>query len=117
MPVDRRGLQLLRRYITHSRKATIQNVFVYNNKPITAESLNKLIRRLGERAGLSRTIGPHIFRHAFATNYIDNGGDAFSLKRILRHTTMYTSLRYVHSSAESIRGKMEESSVMRGVEI
>ncbi|WP_412026915.1 tyrosine-type recombinase/integrase [Deinococcus yunweiensis] len=117
VPVDRRTLQLLRRYITHSRKANIPQVFVYAGKPLSPDGLGQLIHRIAHRAGINRPIGPHILRHTFATSFIENGGDAFSLKRILRHTTMYTSLMYVHQSTTSIRQKMESATLFRDISI
>ena len=119
VPADRRTMQVLRRYVTHSRKATSQvpRVFVFNGRPITADTVSKLIARMGKRAGIERPIGPHICRHTFATAFIEAGGDAFSLKRILRHSTLYTSMQYVHNSAASLRGKMEQGSVFNGLQI
>lgn len=117
VPVDRRTLQILRRYITHSRRATIPQVFVYAGKPLSPDGLGQLIHRIAHRAGIDRPVGPHILRHTFATAFIENGGDAFSLKRILRHTTMYTSLMYVHQSTGSIRQKMESTTLFRDIHI
>lgn len=117
VPVDRRTLQILRRYTTHGRKATIPQVFVYCNKPMTPDALGRLINRIGQRAGIERPIGPHLFRHTFATLFLERGGNVFELKRLLRHTTLYTSLRYVHSSTEAIRGRLESSDIMRGIQV
>lgn len=117
VPVDRRTLQILKRYITHSRKATIQNVFVYANRPMTQNSLSHLIHRIGKRAGIDRPVHPHLMRHTFSTNFMEVNPDPFALKRILRHSTLDTSMRYVHNSTSSIRHKMEESSVMRGIQV
>ncbi len=117
VPADKRTMQVLRRYVTHSRKSTSQvsQVFVFNLRPITADTVSKLIARMGRRAEIGRPIGPHICRHTFATAFIEGGGDAFSLKRILRHTTLFTSMQYVHSGTASIRLKMEQSSVLNGI--
>lgn len=117
VPVDRRTLQILKRYVTHNRKATIPQVFVFANKPMTQNSLSQLIHRVSRKAGIERPIGPHIMRHTFSTNFIENTPDPFALKRILRHSTLHTSMQYVHSSTTSIRNKMEESSIMRGIQI
>ncbi|WP_161636015.1 tyrosine-type recombinase/integrase [Deinococcus phoenicis] len=119
VPIDRQTLQALRRYVTHSRKATAQvsHVFVFNKRPITAETVSRQIARLGRRADIGRPIGPHICRHTFATAFIEAGGDVFSLKRILRHTTLFTSMQYVHNSTASLRGQMENGSPIRGLKL
>lgn len=51
--------------------------------------LDRSFARLGERAGIKGVrVSPHTPRHTFATQYIRNGGDAFSLQKILGHSTL-----------------------------
>ncbi|MDE2237396.1 MAG: tyrosine-type recombinase/integrase [Elusimicrobia bacterium] len=51
--------------------------------------LRKEFHRLGEQAGIQGVrVSPHTMRHTFATQYILNGGDAFSLQQILGHSTL-----------------------------
>ncbi len=51
--------------------------------------LRKEFHRLGAQAGIQGVrVSPHTMRHTFATQYIMNGGDAFSLQQILGHSTL-----------------------------
>jgi len=54
-----------------------------------------LARRLAERAASDR-FHWHLLRHTFSVNYLVNGGDPFSLQRILGHTTLEMVRRYPH---------------------
>ena len=54
---------------------------------ITRNSLQHVFRRLSERASVTR-LHPHLCRHTFAVRYLKNGGDVFTLQRILGHTTL-----------------------------
>lgn len=51
--------------------------------------LRKEFHRLGTQAGIQGVrVSPHTMRHTFATQYILNGGDAFSLQQMLGHSTL-----------------------------
>ena len=62
---------------------------------LTFHGIQQILKRLKARAGLERRCSPHTFRHTFAHNYIVNGGDVFSLQRILGHTSLDMVRRYV----------------------
>ena len=63
-------------------------------RPMTRDVLGKLLARLGERAGIEK-VYPHRFRHTFAINYLRNGGDSYTLQKVLGHTTMDMVTKYL----------------------
>jgi hypothetical protein len=69
------------------------------------------LRRLGGRAGLEgvRT-NPHTFRHTFAKLYLLNGGDLFSLQRILGHTSLDMVRRYVNLDTGEVKRQHAQAS-------
>ncbi len=56
--------------------------------------VGRIVRRLGAKVGVAAN--PHKFRHTGATQFLRNGGNAFTLKEILGHSTMTMVERYVH---------------------
>ncbi|MGZ8761119.1 MAG: tyrosine-type recombinase/integrase, partial [Aeromicrobium sp.] len=57
--------------------------------------IQQAVRRLKVKIGVSGRLSPHSLRHTFARGYLVNGGDVFSLQRILGRTTLDMVKRYV----------------------
>ncbi|MCY9760358.1 tyrosine-type recombinase/integrase [Paenibacillus alvei] len=68
-----------------------------DNNPLQQRSIQDYIREYGMMAGISGVrVSPHTFRHTFAKMYVMNGGDAFSLQKILGHTSLEIVRMYVN---------------------
>ena len=60
------------------------------------EGMSSLIRRILEPIRTSGKCGPHTLRHTFATLYLRNRGSLEGLRRILGHTDVKVTQRYIH---------------------
>ena len=70
-------------------------LFLGRRGPLDARGIQQAVRRLKTRIGVVGRLSPHSLRHTFARSYLVNGGDVFSLQRILGHTTLDMVKRYV----------------------
>jgi Site-specific recombinase XerD len=61
---------------------------------LQAASIRLIINRVGRNAKVVRA-HPHRFRHTFAVEYLRNGGDVFTLQKLMGHKTLPMTLRYV----------------------
>lgn len=74
--------------------------------PLKPNMVRSMISRAGRRANVSGVrCSPHTFRHTFAKQYLLNGGDVFSLQRILGHTSLEVVKLYVNLTSLDLSGQ------------
>jgi len=73
------------------------------------DDLHDIIRRAGEQAGLSG-LHPHKLRHTCAVMFLRNGGDAFSLQKLLGHSSLDMTRRYAELAQSDVVAKHRAAS-------
>lgn len=92
------------------------------NEPILGSSLNTemvyglLSRKAKKIFGDGFKMNPHKFRHTFATHFVINGGDPFSLRNLLGHTNIETTKIYVDMSPKDLKTKHAKHSIISNIE-
>ncbi len=77
--------------------------------PLTARSIERLVKKYVAYCGLNPTISPHTLRHSFATHLLDNGADLRSVQELLGHVSLSTTQIYTHVSIEKLKRVYEET--------
>lgn len=94
VPIGDIAKDKLRLYI--SLRPDSEYFFVQENgAPITSDTLKDLFRKLKIKTGISR-LHAHLLRHTFATMYLNNGGNIYTLQTILGHTSLEMVKKYLH---------------------
>jgi len=106
VPIGSNAQRALQRYLFRHRlkpaHSGIENVFLsVHGTPLTENSIKLMFARLAKRSGVHR-IHAHLCRHTFATRYLINGGDVFTLQQILGHSTLEMVGHYVNLSSSHI---------------
>ena len=100
---------MLREYLS-CRKGG-EALFASTRKPYAAMSpraVEKALQRIGERAGETRRIYPHLMRHTFATNALHGGMDITTIQHLLGHSDPKTTLIYAELRPDAIRYAYEK---------
>jgi len=75
-----------------------------NGLPLTRNGVQQMLRRYGRKAGIAGVrCSPHTLRHTFARNYLLNGGDIFSLQKILGHSSLASVRMYLNLFTTDIK--------------
>lgn len=72
-----------------------------NDDPINRNGLANILENLGRRAQI-HPCNPHRFRHTFAIQYLRNGGNIYTLQKLLGHNTLDMVKRYLAISLNDI---------------
>ena len=79
-----------------------------DNRRMTRNGVRQLIGKLGTRAGIAHA-HPHKFRHTFAIEFLRNGGDIFTLQRLLG-TTLSVVLHYLDIAKTDVQNAHRRAS-------
>jgi integrase/recombinase XerD len=91
------------------RRNTGSHIFCRSG--LTRVGLYQLVRKWGRLAGLTESrCSPHTFRHFFATGYLREGGNIVSLQRILGHSRLDVTERYLRVAQDDIKIEHERFS-------
>lgn len=117
VPFGAKATKLLQRYLAHFRPTPlgINQVFLcLDGSTMSGGTIRLMFSRLAQKANVPR-LHIHLLRHTFATRYLLGGGDAFSMQRVLGHTTLEMTRRYMDMVALERAIKSRWISPMDGV--
>jgi len=93
--LSKKVLVILRAYF----KAYTPNWYLFEGekgRKYSSTSVNKIIKRASQKAGIKRVVSAHILRHSFATHLLEQGTDIRYIQGLLGHSSSKTTERYTH---------------------
>ncbi len=99
----------LNNYLVEARKKILLHKTDYgyvflnsNGNRITSRGLEYIIKNIFLNAGVSASVHPHMLRHTFATQMLNNGADLRTVQELLGHESISTTQIYTHVTKQHL---------------
>jgi integrase/recombinase XerD len=73
-------------------------------QPISVKTIFRACRKAAHQGGITKSIHPHLFRHAFATHLLEAGVNLCTIQALLGHARLETTARYLQVADVNVRG-------------
>lgn len=97
VPMNTKTAGALKRYLDERPTTADAPLF-----PMSKMGLWKLVGRYGRKAGIVKTVHPHMLRHAYASHLVSNGADIRHVQELLGHRSINTTAVYVHTDIKRL---------------
>jgi len=67
-----------------------------------------ILQELVKKAGITKHVSPHTFRHSFATHLVEGGADLRAVQEMLGHESITTTEIYTHLDRDYLRSTLQE---------
>lgn len=105
VPLDRSLAHVMNEYMKTWRYEAGKDDYLFCNvfgERLTANAAAEALADYNHARQVDKTSW-HLFRHQFATMYLEAGGEGFKLQRLLGHSTPTMTLRYIHMTGEALK--------------
>ncbi len=110
VPIGSTALKYINIYLEHYRnrmniKMGNEDILFLNRRgaKLSRVMIFTIVKDLAKKAGISKNISPHTFRHSFATHLVDGGADLRAIQEMLGHESIATTEIYTHIDRQYLR--------------
>lgn len=105
LPLSSETVRLLMQ-LTMETKEYFESIYIFATnygEAINEKTIQKSFKKYAQKAGIKKRVSPHVLRHNFAKMAALNGMDIFTLMRILGHSDISTTRKYVQINDEDVK--------------
>jgi integrase/recombinase XerD len=105
VPLGGAACDAVRAYLVSSRGTHASEVLFLTSRgaPLSRMEFWRILKRYATKAGIRKTISPHVLRHSFATHLLERGADLRAVQMMLGHAEISTTQIYTHVIRERLK--------------
>ena len=113
-PISARALKQIEYYLPFRSSIDVKKgeedyLFISKRgKHLSRITVFHIVKVLAERAGITKDISPHTFRHSFATHLLERGANLRAIQVMLGHESISTTEIYTHMDMSTLRYEILE---------
>lgn len=93
----------LKKYL---KKKKIQSEFVFskkNGKNLSTDTIQRIVRKSANKAGITKHVTPHSLRHSYATHLLEAGTNIRYIQTLLGHSNLNTTQIYTNVASKQLK--------------
>ncbi len=106
VPIGSKAIEAIDYYLSFREGNDVQEVPLFlgrKNQPLHRITVWKMIKFYAKKAGITKKISPHTFRHSYATHLLDNGADLRVIQELLGHASINSTDRYTQVNSKQLQ--------------
>lgn len=114
VPISETAIQKIKNYLPYRENLNIkrgnEDVLFLSARgtAISRITVFYYVRKYSEEAGINKEIGPHVFRHSFATHLLERGANIRAIQEMMGHEKISTTEIYTHLDTQYLREEIIE---------
>jgi integrase/recombinase XerD len=111
VPLAPVAAKTLQDYLTEGEQSRKSGPVFVNDKctRLTPRTVERVVKKAREKAGITTQVTPHVLRHAFATHLIENQVDIRVIQELLGHASLATTQIYTHISVSHLKDEFRRA--------
>lgn len=105
VPIGDALYKILTNYLENIRKTKYKSdrfFALWRTGKVSASYVNRIISEAAEKLGFEKKVSSHVLRHSFASNLARRGVSLVSIQKLLGHSDLRTTSRYLHENLDQL---------------
>ena len=109
VPIGKKAVEALDDYLATREGGSVDEPLFLGRfkKRIDRVAVWKIVKQYVNRAGITKIVTPHTFRHSYASHILNKGADIRVIQELLGHASITSTDRYTHVNSHQLKSAFE----------